>query len=253
MKLRGKSAIITGGARGIGRGIALRFAEEGANVTIIDMREEEMIDVQKASKYLTGNIDIKKCDLSDFETTKTILDIIWDKQKKIDIVVNNAGIAAREPFIDITNKKWDQIMDVNIKAMFIVGQHISKKMIADKTGGVILNMGSKNGLAGGAQLTHYNVSKGGVNLLTQTMGVELAEYHIRVNSIAPGFIETPLDGELKQKDTNLKITERTPMRRLGTIREVANTALFLVSDESSYITGTTIVVDGGHLANASDL
>ena len=253
MRLNGKNAIITGGARGIGLGIATRFAEEGANVTIIDVRQKDVLNIQKRYNNLPGNIEFQQCDLSDTEKTKNILDTIWNGRGVVDIVVNNAGIAVREPFVDIDEFTWDTIMNVNLKAMFIVGQHISKKMMDSGVKGSIVNMGSKNGLAGGEQLTHYNVSKGGINLLTQTMGAELAPYNIRVNSIAPGFIETPLDQELKEIDTSLQLTQRTPMKRLGTIREVANTALFLVSDEASYITGTTIVVDGGHLANASDL
>lgn len=253
MRLKGKNAIITGGARGIGRGIVERFAEEGANVAIIDVREDDMIAVQNAYKDLPGAINIYPCDLSSSDKVKGVLDQIWNEVGVIDLVVNNAGIAFRESFINIPEKNWDQIMNINLKSMFIVGQHIAKKMISTKNSGSIINMGSKNGLAAGTQLTHYNVSKGGVNLLTQTMGAELAAYDIRVNSIAPGFIDTPLDQELKEADVNLNLTDRTPMKRLGTVREVANVALFLASDESSYITGTTIVVDGGHLANGGDL
>lgn len=253
MRLKGKHAVVTGGARGIGRGIAKRFAEEGAHVTVVDIRKEDMLEAQKIGNDLPGNIEIQECDLSDSEQIKSAMDIIWNERGQIDIVVNNAGIAARERFIDIAEETWDEIMTVNLKAMFVIGQHVARKMIHAGISGSIVNMGSKNGLVAGAQLTHYNVSKGGINLLTQTMGTELARHQIRVNALAPGFIETPLDQELKEKDNELELTQRTPMRRLGTIREVANTALFLASDEASYITGTTIVVDGGHLANASDL
>ncbi|WP_167751430.1 SDR family NAD(P)-dependent oxidoreductase [Lentibacillus salicampi] len=252
MRLKGKNAIITGGARGIGKGIAERFVEEGAHVTIIDVRKADMLN-QKIYKDYPENIAIQECNLSNIKQTKAVLDAIWDKQGQIDIVINNAGIATREPFVEIAEETWDQVMSVNLKAMFIVGQHVSKKMMETGIAGSIVNMGSKNGLAAGAQLTHYNVSKGGINSLTQTMGTELASSQIRVNSVAPGFIDTPLDQVLKDRDSNLELTQRTPMKRLGTIKEVANTVLFLASDEASYITGTTIVVDGGHLANAGDL
>ena len=144
-------------------------------------------------------------------------------------------------------------MAVNVRAMFMLSHRIAKRMVETRVPGSIVNMSSKNGLAGSSKLTHYNTSKAGIHLLTQSMAVELAEHAIRVNAVAPGFIETPLDRELKQKEMDLKLTERTPMKRLGTVEEVANAVFFLASSEASYITGTTLVVDGGHLANASEI
>jgi NAD(P)-dependent dehydrogenase (short-subunit alcohol dehydrogenase family) len=175
----------------------------------------------------------------------------WDAFGGLDILVNNAGIAYREPLAAIAESTWDQVMNVNLKAMFLISQQVSARMIDQGTGGAIVNMASKNGLAASAMLTHYNASKGGVVLLTQSLSVELAKHGIRVNAVAPGFIDTPLDRELKQKET-LNLTSRTPLGRLGTIEEAANAFLFLASDEASYITGTTLVVDGGHLANAGE-
>src|SRR5699024_4539872 len=123
---------------------------------------------------------------------------------------------------------------------------ITKHMIQDEINGSIVNVSSKNGLAGSSYLAHYNTSKAGINLLTQSLSVELAQYNIRVNAVAPGFIDTPLDNKLKQENTNLNLTEKTPMKRLGTVEEVANGVYFLSSDQASYITGIVLVIDGGH-------
>lgn len=194
------------------------------------------------------------CDLSDPDQVERAAESSWDRFNGLDILVNNAGIAVREPFTDIPFDRWQHILDVNLHAVFQLSQRICKQMIAQGIQGSIVNMASKNGLAGSSMLAHYNASKGGVILLTQSMAVDLAPYGIRVNAVAPGFINTPLDRELKQKEgESLALTNRTPMRRLGTIEETANAFLFLASDETSYITGTTIVVDGGHLANAGEL
>lgn len=169
-------------------------------------------------------------------------------------IVNNAGIAVRESFASIPLDRWRKILDVNLNGTFILSQNICKRMIEAGIQGTVVNMASKNGLAGSSMLAHYNASKGGVLLLTKSMAVDLAPYGIRVNAVAPGFIDTPLDRKLKENEAErLVLTERTPMRRLGTVEETANAFLFLASDEASYITGTTLVVDGGHLANASDL
>jgi NAD(P)-dependent dehydrogenase (short-subunit alcohol dehydrogenase family) len=179
------------------------------------------------------------------------IELAWDAFGGLDILVNNAGIAYREPLAAIAESTWDQVMNVNLKAMFLISQQVSGRMIDQGTGGAIVNMASKNGLVASSMLTHYNASKGGVVLLTQSLSVELAKHGIRANAVAPGFIDTPLDRELKQRET-LKLSTRTPLGRLGTVEEVANAFLFLASDEASYITGTTLVVDGGHLANAGE-
>jgi len=252
-KLTNKIAVVTGGAQGIGLGISKRLSEEGANVIFLDNNKNLIKNINNSKGQTEGIVNAKFCDLSNVQQTRSVLEETWKEYSKVDIVVNNAGIATRESFLEISEDDWDKIINVNLKAIFIVGQYLAKKMIDNNIAGKIINMGSKNGLSAGKKLAHYNSSKGGVNLLTQTMASELAKYQIQVNSIAPGFIDTNLDKKLKDNDENLCLTERTPMDRLGTIREVANTALFLSSDESSYITGTTIVVDGGHLANSSDL
>lgn len=253
-RLEGKKAVITGGAQGIGAGIADKFSREGADLVLLDNNRDRLEETVAALRSRsTGTVDCIVCDLKDPDQTVTAAEQSWSQLGKVDIVVNNAGIAAREPFADISFSSWKSIQEVNVDSMFVLSQTIAKRMIEHGVQGAFVNMASKNGLAGSSMLAHYNASKGAIVLLTQSMAVELAGYSIRVNAVAPGFIDTPLDRGLKLKEPLLDLTSRTPMRRLGTVEEVANACIFLASEEASYITGTTLVVDGGHLANASEI
>jgi len=254
MRLFGKRALVTGGARGIGRGIAKRFLSEGAKVVVLDRNEGDLKEMQAelSSSGYENMIRFVVCDLGQLELLDQAVTSALDSWQGIDILVNNAGIAIREPFVDIKLEHWHATMNVNLNAVFYVSQLAAKRMIAQGTGGSIVNMSSKNGLAASSMIAHYNASKAGICLLSQSMAVELAQYGIRVNAVAPGFIDTPLDRSIREKENLPSSSDRTPMKRLGTIEEVANVFLFLASSESSYVTGTTIVVDGGHLANASE-
>lgn len=254
MRLQGKRALVTGGAQGIGQGIADRFMREGARVAVID-RDEAALGAAGEQWRRGGHEALAyACDLRDREALAATVDgliALWDG---IDILVNNAGIAIREPFMTISDDDWERVLDVNLGAMFRLTRQVAGSMVERGIRGSIVNMSSKNGLMGSAKLAHYNASKGGVTLLTQSLAVELAPYGIRVNAVAPGFIDTPLDRELRKKDPTIPgITAKTPMGRFGTVEEAANAFLFLASDEASYVTGTTLVVDGGHLANASEI
>lgn len=254
MRLQGKKAIITGGAQGIGQGIAERFLQEGADLFLLDRNGDTLEETVRSLRAQSrGRVEYAVCDLLDTERTLATAEQAWTAMGSIDILINNAGTATREPFASLSLESWRKIMDINVNSMFVLSQAITNRMIQGGVRGAIVNMASKNGLAGSSMLAHYNASKGAVVLLTQSMAVELAQYGIRVNAVAPGFIDTPLDRNLKKLDTSLDLTARTPMRRMGTIEEAANAFLFLASDEASYITGTTLVVDGGHLANASEL
>ncbi|GIP39932.1 3-oxoacyl-ACP reductase [Paenibacillus sp. J31TS4] len=259
MRLRGKRALISGSARGIGLGIAERFRQEGASVVLLDYREEELAAAAAGLKDRCPEqpelgVCTVVCDMSDPAAVERAADEAWSRFGGLDLLVNNAGVATREPFLDIPLSRWQRTLDINLTGMFRLSQLIAGRMVKESIRGAIVNMASKNGVAGSTMLAHYNASKGGVVLLTESMASDLARYGIRVNAVAPGFIDTPLDRELKQKgEPGLELTARTPMGRLGTVEEVANAFLFLASDEASYITGATLVVDGGHLANAGDL
>ena len=253
IRMVGKRVLVTGAARGIGNGIAKRFLQEGAKVILTDKRESDLEKTTVDFKQNGWEADFVVCNLRHEAELTEMAEWAWDHWDGIDILINNAGLAVREPFTNIPLANWDEIMEVNLRATFLLGQCIAKKMMDKHVQGAIVNMTSKNGLSGSSKLAHYNASKAGIHRLTQSMAVDLAVHGIRVNAVAPGFIDTPLDQELKQKEENLHLTEKTPMKRLGTVEEVANAVLFLASDEASYITGTTLVVDGGHLANASEI
>lgn len=248
-----KRVLVTGGAKGIGKGIVQKYLEKNCRVVVLDKDEDHLSNLITEFSEFSSKILPIECDLRNVRDIKEKAEKAYAWWGGLDILVNNAGLAVREPIIEIPIENWDQIMGVNLKANFILSQWITKRMIRDNINGCIVNISSKNGLAGSSYLAHYNASKGGVNLLTQSLSVELAKYNIRVNAVAPGFIDTPLDNKLKQEDKSLNLTEKTPMKRLGTVEEVANGVCFLSSDQASYITGAVLVIDGGHLANASEL
>jgi len=254
MRLKGKRAILTGGARGIGHGIVDRFLREGASAAVMDNKQEELNKSVSSWQNAGFKVHAFPCDLRDQVNLEQTTEQAIQWLGGVDILINNAGVAFREPFLDITNEHWDFIMDVNLNSMFRLSRQVIRHMVNQGTGGSIVNMSSKNGINSSSMLAHYNASKAGVILLTQSIAVEMAPHGIRVNAIAPGFIDTPLNHDLKKdNEPTFTISAYTPMKRYGTIEEVANAFLFLASDEASYITGTTLVVDGGHLANASEI
>jgi 3-oxoacyl-[acyl-carrier protein] reductase len=166
----------------------------------------------------------------------------------IDVLINNAGIAYETPFLQITEEEWKQVLDINLTGMFYVAQEVCRCM-AKRKRGVVVNMGSKNGLDGEAGYTHYNSSKGGVVMLTKTMALELAHLGIRVNAVCPGYIQTPMSMEIDSPAFVQSFTDRyIPMDRTGKVEDVAPLFLFLASEESSFMTGQVVVVDGGQLA-----
>lgn len=248
-----KRVLVTGGASGIGKGIVKKYLENNCRVIVLDKDEEKLSKAVTEFSGFHSKIQPIVCDLQNVNDIKEKAEKAYIHWQGLDILINNAGIAVREPFIDISIENWDQIMEVNLRGSFILSQLITKRMIQDSINGCVVNVSSKNGLAGSSHLAHYNTSKAGINLLTQSLSVELAQYNIRVNAVAPGFIDTPLDNKLKKENESLNLTEKTPMKRLGTVEEVANGVYFLSSDQASYITGTVLVIDGGHLANASEL
>jgi len=247
MRFKGKHILITGGARGIGFEIALHFAEEGGIISIFDNHQANLEAAKKQIEKGGSKVYIQNVDVSVRKVVETAVEKT-ESIAPIDILINNAGIAFETPFLKITEEEWNNIIDVNLTGMFYVAQAVCKKMVTRKRG-VVINMSSKNGLDGEYGYAHYNSSKGGIIMLTKTMALELADQGIRVNAVCPGYIQTPMSMEIDSPEFTKNFAERyIPMGRPGNVKEVAPMFLFLASDEASFITGQSFVIDGGQLA-----
>lgn len=246
-RFSGKHVLITGGGRGIGFEIARQFGREGALLAILDY-DRELLD--KACKELEAEGRKVNPYLADVSKRKEVFDAVEDCEKvaPIDVLINNAGIAFETPFLNIDEDEWRKIIDINLTGMFFAAQAVSKKMAVRKAGAII-NMSSKNGLDGEFGYAHYNASKGGAVMLTKTMALELAHLGIRVNAVCPGYITTPMSQEIDDPAFVKNFVDHyIPVNRTGRIEEIPPVFLFLASDEASFITGQTFVVDGGQLA-----
>ncbi len=246
--LSGKGVLITGANRGIGKATARRFLEEGSRVFICGLEKAEVQGTVSEFRTL-GPIDGIECDVGKDETAAFLIQKAEGFLQRVDILINNAGIAWEEPFLEATIQHWDQIQRVNLRGMFLIAQGVARRMVADGKGGAIVNMSSTNGLVGEEKYVHYNASKGGVLLLTKTMGAELGRYGIRVNALCPGYIQTPMSEAIDAPEfVAAYAREKIPLQRVGKPEEVAAAYAFLASDEASFINGIGLVVDGGQLA-----
>ena len=243
MKLKGKVAIVTGAAQGIGRGIVLALAKEGAKVVVSDV-SDKIADVVREIESLGSEALAAKANVADSKETEGMAKAAIKKFGRIDILVNNAGIYPFKPLVEMKEEDWDRVMGVNLKGVFNCTKAVLPKMIEQKSGNII-NISSIAGtVLGYLNLVHYSASKGGVLGFTRSAALELAQYRIRVNAIAPGAVETP--GTKVVGEEALKQVEQTiPQKRVGQPDDIANLVVFLASDDSSYITGQLIVVDGG--------
>ena len=248
--LTGKVALITGGSRGLGKEMAAALGEAGAKVAITARREQWLTDTSNELESSGISCLPLKGDVTIQEDVKRFVSEIVNKWGKIDILVNNAGIAWVAPPEEMPIEKWDAVMDTNIKGVFLFCQEVGKQMIK-QDGGVIINISSTTGQLAldplVLQTIGYQVSKGGVNILTKQLAVEWAPHNIRVNAIAPDFFRTRLTGQAVDNKGE-QIIRRVPMRRLGNEGELKGIVVFLASDASSYITGQIICVDGGATA-----
>lgn len=248
-RLKGKVALITGAGRGIGRSIALAFAKEGAKVAVSDLELESAKTVVKEIKKACGSAIGLQFDVRIKKHIDRAIKLILKQYGRIDILVNNAGIVKSSDFVEITQDLLNWHFDVNVKGIVFVSQHVVKEMIK-QGGGRIINISSISEQIVSTRQTHYAATKGAVKMLTRGMAVELAPYNILVNAIAPGIIDTQINknllSESKRRQEALK---RIPLARAGSPDEVAGAAVFLASDESTYITGSTIFVDGGLTVN----
>lgn len=251
MDLKNKVAIVTGARRGMGRTHALVLAGAGAKVVLADISKEDCQKIVEEIKKNGGEAIAVKCDVSKKEEVDEMVGATIDKWGKIDVLVNNAGICQFKPFLELTEEEWDRTININLKGYFLCAQACAKEMVKQKSGAIInvasIAMGQVG--VGFPALSHYCASKGGIIGMTETLAQELAPYNIRVNAVSPGAIETPMLDSLKSDPKTMEGTvARIPLHRIGKPEEVSNLVLFLASDLSSYMTGSTVVIDGGWLA-----
>ncbi|MCL2577679.1 MAG: 3-oxoacyl-[acyl-carrier-protein] reductase [Defluviitaleaceae bacterium] len=245
--LKGKTAVITGGSRGIGCAVALMMAENGADIAVIFSGSEAAANETVASADKFGvKARAYQCDVSDFAQSKIVCENIFKEFGKIDILVNNAGITKDGLMLAMSENDFDSVIDVNLKGAFNFARHLSRYIMKSPAGRII-NISSVSGIAGNAGQANYSASKAGLIGLTKTIAKELASRNVTCNAIAPGFIETDMTATLPETVLE-KVQTAIPLKRMGRTEEVAALALFLASDAASYITGEVIKVDGGMYA-----
>lgn len=241
--LEGKVAIVTGGTRGIGKGIIEKFVQEGATVAFTYAGSVEK--AQEIEKALAGKVKAYQSDASDFDAAQKLVDDVLAEFGKIDILVNNAGITKDNLLLRMSKEDWDIIMKVNLDSVFNLTKAVIKPMMKAKAGSVI-NMTSIVGIQGNAGQANYAASKAGVIGFTKSVALELGSRNLRFNAIAPGFIETEMTAALDEKSIQ-EWRDGIPLKRGGSPEDVANACVFLGSDMASYITGQVLNVDGGML------
>lgn len=248
-RLEGRSALVTGAAAGIGRAIAEAFAGEGADVAILDRDAGRLGEVERELAGQGRRIVSLACDLADAAAAREAVDKAIHGLGKVDVLVNNAGMLAPGDLLTLSLEDFDKVLAVNLRAPFVVGQAVARHMVHRGLKGAIINMSSVNAVLAIPGQLAYVTSKGGINQLTKTMALGLAPHGIRVNAIGPGSIMTDiLKGVVASEEARRNVLARTPLGRIGEPAEVAKVAVFLASDEASYLTGQTIYPDGGRLA-----
>jgi glucose 1-dehydrogenase len=252
MSIKGKAAIVTGAAQGIGRACAERLARDGASVMLSDVNGAKVAEAAKAIVAAGGKAQSMPCDVSKKADVDAMLAATVKAFGGIDIAVNNAGIIDSADFLDLELADFDRVLGVNLRGAFMVAQGAARQMVAQvkagKKPGAIINMSSVNAHFGLHDHVAYSASKGGINQITKAAAVSLAKYGIRVNAIGPGTINTDIVKAVADNPAAMrKILGRTPMGRMGEPSEVASIAAFLASDEASYMTGQTIFPDGGRM------
>lgn len=243
MRLIGKVALITGGARGIGQAIAMTFAKEGADIVVADVNLEIAQKTASEIEVLGRKAMALEMDVTSYEKVEEGINKILDKMGKVDILVNNAGITKDNLLLRMSPADWDAVINVNLKGTFNCIKAVTRPMIKQRSGKII-SIASIIGLMGNPGQANYAASKAGIIALTKTVAKELASRNINANAVAPGFIQTEMTARLPE-DIKKKMMEAIPLAKLGTPQDVANVCLFLASGESNYITGQTITIDGG--------
>jgi len=251
LKLSNKIAVVTGSRRGIGRAIALAFAEAGAHIAVCDceMSDGKLENVAEEIRRFGRRCLAVKADITQKNEVSNLAQKVIEEFGTIDILVNNAAVITRGPFFELAEGDWDKVINTDLKGYYLTSQAVSKLMAEQQRKGTIINMASVAGFHANEGKGAYSVAKAGVVMLTRLLALELAHYNIRVNAIAPGMVKTDINRVLwDDPDILEKETSKIPMGRWAEPNDIADAALFLASDASSYITGHTLVVDGGLLA-----
>lgn len=247
MKLKNKIAIITGSAGKMGKAIALEFAKQGAKIVICDINSKECREIAKQINHLGSEAISMKCDVTKKSDVKKVVSKTIKKFKAIDILVNNAGKTLTSPITKIREKEWNDIIDTNLKGVFLFSREVSNHMVKKKKGKII-NINSVAGEVGFLNSSAYCASKGGVVNLTKELAIELSPNNINVNGIAPGIIPTNrTEKMLKNEKKKKELLSNIPLNKFGTPENIADAAVFLASNDSNFITGHNLAVDGGWL------
>ncbi len=250
--LEGKTAIVTGGASGIGAAVAARFAAEGATVAILDVQQAAAETVAKAIAEDGGTAFVEACDVSDPDQVDAAISAAISRGGHIGVVANCAGIYDWVSFLDIDYEKWQKVIAIDLTGTFLVSQAAARDMVKNG-GGAIVCIASIDSHAAEAAYASYNAAKAGVRLMVQTAAIDLAPHNIRINSVSPGYVDTPMISSLCSDELMTWLRndfDRVPFKRMVRPDEIASAMLFLVSDQASGITGTDLIVDLGTLANS---
>lgn len=254
--LKGKTCIVTGAARGMGKALALKYAENGANVVLVDLNEKDVVATAHEVEALGVKVLPLVVDVSSTQEINNALQKIETEFKKIDVLANCVGISTSRLIIDIEEEEWDRVFNINLKSIFLLSKAVAKNMIRNKVeNGKIVSISSQASKIGELGNGAYCASKAGINSLTQVLALELAEYGISVNAVCPGYVDTEMLQEVFRKRSVIEgkspqeyealLTNQVPMGRLAQPQEIADLMLFLSSDKANYITGTSLTIAGG--------
>ena len=245
--LSGKVALVTGASQGLGQRFAQVLAEKGARVALAARQVEKLDSLRSAIEQSGGTAGVAPLDVTDMASIDACLDQVEQEHGPIDILINNAGVAVSKPALEQTPDDWDRVVDTNLKGAFFVAQAAGRRMVGRGEGGVIVNIASVLAFEVIGHLAPYAASKGGIWQVTKTMALELARHGIRVNALAPGYIETDINRDFLRSETGQQMVKKIPQRRYGEPQDLDGALLLLASDAGRYITGSVIVVDGGFM------